>query len=223
MPIDTALPYVSRPQSAAQALRRAITSGALKPGERLVELKLATSLNIGQPTLREALIELEHQGYIRKVPHRGSYVTELRAEDFRKIHTVRMALEPLAFGLAAEKMTTEAAQQLTDIVASMEKAALALDRVGFHNSDIEFHRAVWKLAGNEYIEMALERVLFAMFAAVLPRQQQAAFLTSVQQHRDNLNGLVSGNPGEARRAFVKSTTAFWKTYYQLDSWSEGTQ
>jgi len=223
MPIHLALPYVSRPQSAAEALRRAITSGALKPGERLVELKLATSLNIGQPTLREALKELEHQGYVRKIPNRGSYVTELQAEDFRKIHTVRMALEPIAFGLAAEKMTAGPAQRLADIVKSMEEAAHALDRVGFHNSDIEFHRTVWKIAGNEYIEMALERVLFAMFAAVLPGQEQAAFLRSVQQHRDNLTGLVSGNPEEASRAFVRSTTAFWKTYYQLDSENEGTQ
>ncbi len=223
MPLSTALPYLSRPHHAAQALRQAITSGELKPGERLVELKLATSFNIGQPTLREALKELEHQGYIRKIPHRGSYVTELQAEDFRKIHTVRMALEPLAFELAAHNMTAEAAQQLSAIVASMEKAALALDRVSFHNSDIEFHRTVWKLAGNEYIEMALERVLFGMFAAVLSRQQRPAFLKSVQQHRDNLKGLLSGKPAEARLAFIRSTTAFWKTYYQLDSGSEGMQ
>lgn len=221
MPISTALPYVSRPHSAAQALRRAITSGELKPGERLVELKLATILKIGQPTLREALKELEHQGYIRKVPHRGSYVTELADEDFRKIHTVRMALEPLAFELAAGNMTKSSAQQLAGYVDSMEKSAHSLDRVGFHNSDIAFHREVWKLAGNKYIEMALERVLFGMFAAVLARQRQDAFLMAVRQHRDNVKGLLTGDPAKARAVFVKSTTAFWKTFYQLESKSEG--
>ncbi len=223
MSINAALPYVSRPHSAAEALRRAITSGALKPGERLVELKLAASFQIGQPTLREALKELEHQGYIRKVPHRGSYVTELRSEDLRKVHTVRMALEPLAFKLAAKNINADAVKRLTAIVAAMEEAAHELDRVSFHNADIDFHRTVWNLAGNEYIEMALERVLFGMFAAVLAGQQKDAFLKSVQQHRENLGALASGNPEAARLAFVNSTMEFWKTYYQLDSDSEGEQ
>src|SRR5712692_11480047 len=81
----------SAPQAAAEAIREAITVGRLKGGQRLVEQKLAASLGIGQPTLREALKELEFQGFVRKSPKKGTYVTELTPEDFRKIQEVRMA------------------------------------------------------------------------------------------------------------------------------------
>ena len=61
----------SAPQAAAQAIREAIISGALRGGDRIIELKWATQLGIGQPTLREALHELEHQGLLRKLQQRG--------------------------------------------------------------------------------------------------------------------------------------------------------
>ncbi len=221
MHLAESLPYQSRSKTAANALRKAIVASELKPGERLIELQLATQFRIGQPTIREALKELEYQGLVRRFPNRGTYVINLKAEDFRKIHEIRMCLEPKAFELAARNLTADSAQRLAGIVESMEGAALALDRVGFHNSDIEFHRTVWRLAGNEYIEMALERILFGMFAAVLSRQQQPAFLKAVQQHRDNLKGLLTGKPDKARLCFIKSANEFWKTYCQIDSARRG--
>src|SRR6058998_1823102 len=81
--------FPSLPEAVAQKLRDAILAGQLKPGERLVEQKLAANLGIGQPTLREALKELEFQGFVRKSPKKGTYVTELTPEDFRQIQEVR--------------------------------------------------------------------------------------------------------------------------------------
>jgi len=215
MPILKEPRYLSRPGSAAQALRDAIISGELKSGERLVELQLASRFKIGQPTVREALKELEYQGFVHKIANRGTYVTDFDAADFKKIHEARMALEPLAFERAARNMTPEAAEDLAAIVHAMAEAAAALDRAAFHNRDLEFHRKVWRLAGNQYIEMALERFLFAVFAFVLSRQQQTEFLGAVRQHRKYLAGLVSGDPRKARRAFVEGTVGFWGTHYRL--------
>ena len=209
--------YLSRPSSAAQALRNAIISGELKSGERLIELQLASRFKIGQPTVREALKELEYQGFVHKIANRGTYVTDFSIADFQKIHEARMALEPLAFERAARNMTPEAAADLTATVRGMAQAVSGNDRAAFHSHDLEFHRKVWRLAGNEYIEMALERFLFAVFAFVLPRQQKAEFLSAVRQHRRYLAGLVSGDPGKARRAFVEGTAGFWGTYYRLES------
>src|SRR5713226_6818269 len=96
--------FPSLPEAVAQKLRDAILAGKLKPGERLVEQKLAASFGIGQPTLREALKELEFQGFVRKSPKKGTYVTKLTADDFRKIQEVRMALEVVAIEKAAPRM-----------------------------------------------------------------------------------------------------------------------
>src|SRR2546427_7048922 len=93
----------SLPEAVAQRLRDAILVGQLKPGDRLVEQKLAGSFGIGQPTLREALKELEFQGFVRKSPKKGTYVTKVTLEDFRKIQQVRMALEVVAIEKRSEE------------------------------------------------------------------------------------------------------------------------
>jgi DNA-binding GntR family transcriptional regulator len=80
----------------AEHLRQAIHTGKLKPGERIVELRVARQLATGQSTVREALKELEYLGLVVKFPNRGSFVVKLSEEEVRQIYEVRSALESLA-------------------------------------------------------------------------------------------------------------------------------
>src|SRR5881397_2956437 len=108
-----AIQVQSLAEAAAQTLRDAIVTGKLRPGDRLVEQHLAAQLTIGQPTLREALKELEYQGFVRKVANKGrTFVTKLSTEDIRKIHQVRMVLEVLAVDLAAAHIGEAALAEL---------------------------------------------------------------------------------------------------------------
>jgi DNA-binding GntR family transcriptional regulator len=208
----------SAPEAAADALREAIITGRLKPGERLIEKKLATDFGIGQPTLREAFKELEYQGFIRRIPQRGTYVTKLGKEDFRKILEVRMVLELSAIDQAARNMTPSAEEELTLLVDEMGRAAEKFDLAAFHTSDVAFHRRVWSLTGNEYLEKALEGIAFRLFAFVILQRDPAArneFLASTEQHRGILAGLRSGDPERARQAFLSNTVKFWSTYHDV--------
>jgi len=209
---------LSAPQAAAEALRSAIIVGHIKPGERLLEQKLAARLGIGQPTLREALKELEHQGFVRKVPQRGTYVTKLSKDDFRDIQEVRMALEILAIDKATRNVTSEVGEELAALVEEMGRAAANFDLASFHKVDTAFHRRLWALAGNPYLAEALELVAFRLFAFVLlqrPRESRNEFLAATQQHREILAGLCSRDPLKARQAFVSSTLKFWKDYHEV--------
>ena len=86
----------SAPQAAAEAIREAITVGTLRPGQRLIEHKLAAHFGIGQPTLREALKELEYQGFLHKIPAKGTYITTFDRNQCRELLEIRMCLELLA-------------------------------------------------------------------------------------------------------------------------------
>jgi DNA-binding GntR family transcriptional regulator len=209
----------SVPETAAQILRDAIIRGKLKPGDRLLEQKLATTLGIGQPTLREALRQLETQGFVRKIPQRGTYVTRLSAEDFRKILEVRMALESLAISSAASKLGAEDEKVLASLVEKMGKAAEAFDLNTFHKRDVEFHRIVWSLAGNEYLERALEATAFQLFAFVLLQREPGSrneFVAATRQHAQILAGLATRDPVQAREAFVNATLNFWSEYHEVN-------
>jgi DNA-binding GntR family transcriptional regulator len=209
----------SVPAVVAEKLREAILDGTLKPGDRLLEHKLAASFGIGQPTLREALRELELQGFVRKHDaKKGTYVTELDAEDFKNILEVRMTLEARAIEKAAVNWNAEAAAVLDRIVRAMEESAGAFDLAAFHKNDIQFHRTIWDLAGNEYLGIALERVAFGLFAFVLlqrPRESRNEFVAAARQHREILDALSSGDPISAREGFIRSTMRFWSECHQV--------
>ena len=179
----------------------------------------AAGFGIGQPTLREALKELEFQGFVRKSPKKGTYVTELTTEDFRKIQEVRMALEVVAIERAARNITDEGVRELEKLVSTMRTAAQKFNLATFHKSDLAFHRIVWDLTGNEYLGLALERVAFGLFAFVLLQRDSSAsneFIASAEQHAQIVAGLRTRDPKRAREAFVKSTTKFWNHYHRVN-------
>ena len=211
------------PQAAAQAIRESIISGELHGGDRIIEQKWAARLGIGQPTLREALNELTHQGLLRKLPQRGTYVAQLSPEDYRLIQEVRIPLEAIAIGKAAENFTATADKELTALVASMSGTGMAAGDVkNFHECDVAFHRKIWELAGNDYLQDLLEMVTFRLFVfSVVGRWPDtpnavSERIAAVQQHLGILEGIRSCNSQKARQAFVKHTVQYWNMQYGLD-------
>jgi len=195
----------------------------LRGGDRIIEQKWASRLGIGQPTLREALHELEHQGLLRKLPQRGTYVTRLSPEDYRLIQEVHIPLEAIAIGKAAENLTPEAEKELTDIVSAMAgKGMDDLDVKNFHDCDVAFHRKIWELAGNEYLRDTLEAVTFRLFVfSVVDRwpgnpKAMSERIAAVQEHLGILEGLRTRDSDQARQAFVKQTVQYWNTQYGLN-------
>ncbi len=210
------------PQAAAQALRESIISGELRGGDRIIEQKWAERLGIGQPTLREALHELEHQGLLRKTPQRGTYVAQLSPEDFRQIQEVRIPLEAIAVGKAAENFTPAADREFTTIVEAMAGAGVSeIDVKTFHESDVSFHRKIWELAGNQYLRTTLETIAFRLFVfSIVDRwpgnpKAMSERLAAVQEHLGILEGLRSGDKNTARKAFIKQTVQYWNAQYGL--------
>lgn len=209
----------SAPEAAAQAIRDAIMSGRLKPGDRIIEQQWASFLGIGQPTLREALKELEFQGMVSKTSYRGTYVTRLEAEDYRKLLEVRLPLEVLAIERAASRMDAASAAELTSLVDALIVSADASDMAGFHDADVAFHRRIWEMAGNEYLRLCLETVSLRLFVfSVLDRggKLQCENHAAAEQHKGILSGLLSGNPARAREAYLLHTVDYWNAHYGMD-------
>jgi DNA-binding GntR family transcriptional regulator len=76
------------------ALRDAILSGELRPGDRLLQEQLAEQLRVSRIPLRDALRRLEAEGLVRIGPRRGAEVASLTPDDVREIYAIRIALEP---------------------------------------------------------------------------------------------------------------------------------
>ena len=207
----------SLPEAVAEQMRSAILDGHLKPGERLVEQKLADLFGIGQPTIREALKELEYQGFVRKLPNRATYVTDLSPSDMGKMFEVRMALETLAVERAARNITPSGLAQLRQFLEAMAKAAKIFDLSAFHQSDVAFHRALWEISGNEHLSATLDRITFALFAFVLLKHHDVkdGYSAAVKQHQQILDAVATNDPVKASRIFQEVTVGYWRRYRRL--------
>jgi DNA-binding GntR family transcriptional regulator len=207
----------SLPETVAEQMRSAILDGHLEPGERLIEQKLAALFGIGQPTIREALKELEYQGFVRKLPNRATYVTDLSPSDMQKMFEVRMALETLAVERAAQKITPSGLAQLQQHLDVMATAAEIFDLSAFHQSDVAFHRALWEISGNEHLSAALDRITFALFAFVLLKHHDVkdGYEAALKQHQQILDALATKDPAKASRVFQEVTVGYWRKYRRL--------
>jgi DNA-binding GntR family transcriptional regulator len=111
-------------QHALEALRGAIVSGELGPGQRIRQDEVAESLGISIAPVREALATLEQEGQVAYRPRRGYIVTELRIEDLEEIYGLRQLLEERAARAALPHLDEEA---LGHIVAAAEECVAAAE------------------------------------------------------------------------------------------------
>ena len=142
----------TRRQEAADAIRSAIISGELQPGQRLREVALAGELGVSRPTLREALRTLVQEGLCEQEPHRGFAVASLDAEAIRDLTDTRLVLDRMAIdGIWASPDGVEIGG-----MALVEQAWSAYvqadpDAVSQHLAHLALHRALWQASGNSML------------------------------------------------------------------------
>src|SRR5262245_44109447 len=127
------------------SLREAILSGAIRSGEQIVEGKLAQQLGVGQGLIREALIELEHHGFVQRTPFAGTQVTELTLQDAQQIYDLRIELEPLAVFLAGPNAHGQHLFELKEMADNARIASKAGDLAAFFENHLAFRKQVWPL------------------------------------------------------------------------------
>lgn len=160
---------VSKKVRVVASLKEAILSGAIQSGEQIVEGKIAQQFGVGQGLIREALIELEHQGFVTRTPFSGTQVPKLGLEDAQQIFDIRICLEPLAVELAGKKVTQEQLSELQELVVRAKEGAESKNLDTFFENHLAFRRKIWKLSGNKYLQQALERIVTPLFALYLIR------------------------------------------------------
>jgi len=201
------LPTYSLRGRIAETIREAILNGTLEEGQRLVERNLAAQLGASLTAVREALIELEMDGFITKRRNAATYVTRLTIEETEKIFEVRAVLEAYAFEQAAHLATPEQLERLESLYETMLDAARANDRKAFLQRDYSWHEFTWRITGNEYLQSALKRVVVPLFAFTAIRTvTRDAFdlLRDAESHLPVLEALKAHDPQLARTTLVEA-------------------
>lgn len=132
-----------------ESIRGAIISGVLKPGERLMEIQFAEKMGVSRTPIREAIRKLELEGLVIMLPRKGAYVADLSIKNITDVLEVRAALEGLASGLAALRISEAEIKELVLTAAQFQKAMEENEVDEIIQMDMEFHDRIFKATRNE--------------------------------------------------------------------------
>lgn len=182
-------------------LRRAILSGDLRGGTRLVQADLASMLEVSTTPVREALRDLASEGLIRFDPHRGAVVQELSGDELREIYMIREILEPFALRLAAPKVTPELLDRLREL---HEKMASEPHSAEWVDANRKFHLAIYEAAGFPRLSAIIKSLEDAsvMYIGASLKDVEGLRETAVHDHGEILSALEKGDADAAVEAVL---------------------
>src|SRR4030081_3301499 len=150
-------PIASEPnftEKAYVALRDVITRMDLygsRAEVRLDERQLASDLGVSRTPVREALAQLEREGFLRSIPRRGIYVVRKTKREVIEMITAWAALESMAARLATQNATGEAIASLRRMFATFEGGEVAAKLDEYSEVNIEFHQAIIRMSHNRVL------------------------------------------------------------------------
>jgi len=127
-----------------------IMSGRYKPGDRLVESQIAKRMGISQSPVREALRDMVAMRFVEVEPHKGARVRQIDQREVMEIYPVRARLEELAGQLAAER-ANQHLDELEMSIDRMTRAFEARDARTMAHWDVNFHRRILEVSGNQIL------------------------------------------------------------------------
>ena len=189
-------------------LREAILRGDLQPGERLMELQLASKLGVSRTPIREAIRMLEQEGLAVTMPRKGAEVAKMTLKGMEDVLEIRGALDELASQLACERITEEQLVRLEARKQDFEAILKSGDVKLIAEADVNFHDVIYEATGNpklvsllnnlreqiyryrvEYIKKVENHPILikeheAIYQSLLSRNQEDAKL-SIREHVEN--------------------------------------
>ncbi len=173
-----------------QTLREAILKGELKPGERLMELQLASKLGVSRTPIREAIRMLEQEGLAVTVPRKGAEVAKMTEKNMEDVLQIREALDDLAVQTACDKMTEQQLVELTLAKKNFENAIQAGNLKKIVEFDVEFHDIIYEATDNPKLVAMLNNLREQIYRyRVEYLKEKENYPRLIKEHEAILNAL----------------------------------
>ncbi|NKK69545.1 GntR family transcriptional regulator [Rhizobium leguminosarum] len=190
-------PTVTKPPKASvafNALKRDIMLGNLAAGTGLTELELAAYFQCSQGTVREALLQLQEEGLVRRQGHRGTQVSECTADEAVEMFRLRTHIEcsglPRTMRSPGKALIADLNAMLDDMVAAAESD----DELHLAAIDRDFHRRILEASNLPALDPILHRCLVHNHRFKISRSRSARDLRATAlRHRSIIDAIESGD------------------------------
>ncbi|MFA0888420.1 MAG: GntR family transcriptional regulator [Synergistales bacterium] len=203
-------------------IKDAIDGGVLKTGEPLSENRLSQEIEISRTPIREALRVLAQEGYVRIVPAKGAFVSEVSLEDLKEIYDIRKLLEPFAAVSAVHRVPEAEIRALENEWHDIQGRVAKGESVPWSDLaaiDQRFHFTLIRHSTNKRIQ----QILFSYHAQIerfqsLSAKSLANVEDTVRQHIELIACLKERNgkllSERLYEHIVKSEENVLKDYYR---------
>jgi len=202
---------------AYEKIKEAILTFQFLPNDALVEGELASQLGISKTPVRDALMRLEKEGLVTRVPYKGTYVSDINNQDMANIFHIRIVLEGLAIQLATELLTEEDFQKMEKLIAEHAEALKKGDVRGVSRINTEFHNIIVNRCSNPRLQQMLHNLDDHLKRyRLLSISQGMRTEKSVPEHQAILDALRARDPKRAEMAMQTHLTSAMQDLYDQD-------
>ncbi len=185
-------------------LRERMRTGEISPGSEINLDETSRKLGVSRTPLRDALLQLETEGFVTIYPRRGIVVNRLTLQDVRNHYEIIGALESAALVLSFTRLADPEIRTLEKLVEGMDKALDAGDFDRYYENNLGFHGVYLDLCGND----SLVRLVGTLKKRLYDFPRQKGFVkewerTSVEEHR-SLLALITGGNREGAAAYIRN-------------------
>jgi DNA-binding GntR family transcriptional regulator len=197
-------PIDAKPRLKSQAyaaLRDLIVAMDIYKGRdeiRLDERTLAADLGISRTPVREALAQLEREGFVRSVPRRGIYVARKTRREVIELIAAWAALESMAARLITQNAKDEDIAALRQMFATFEDGELKAKLDEYSEVNIEFHQTIIRMSGNSVLIQLAENLFTHM--RMIRRKTIAEMNRADRSIRDHMNIIEALEARDTARA-----------------------
>jgi DNA-binding GntR family transcriptional regulator len=214
-PLDAGHLPVTAHEFVHDTLRRAVLSGALPGGTRLLQADIAAQLSVSTTPVREALRDLAAEGLVVFKPHSGAVVRELNIVELAELYDIRRALEPLAIRRAAALISPEEIAAAQALAREMEQEN---DPARWTELNRRFHHVVEEASQAPLILSVLKGVqdIAAIYVAHVLARRPSRIASGNKEHRALLAALRKHDGEAAARLQAAHLDATLQAIQQAD-------
>ncbi|MCT8997360.1 GntR family transcriptional regulator [Chelativorans intermedius] len=216
---------VSKSAEVFEGIKRAIMLGEVVPGEALLELELAEYFGCSQGTVREALLNLQDEGLVVRMGHRGTRVSDCTRDEAVEMFRLRHGIETRGIRRAVQRINDKGLEELRHYLSAMIKAARAKDEYALADFDRSFHMSLFQAADLPAVEPLLSRcILHNQRFKILRSGEQRDLNVTARRHEVIIEALEARDEEAAIRAIshhVATIVDFGPALFEQPAQEEG--
>jgi DNA-binding GntR family transcriptional regulator len=196
--IDTSFSFKNKAYAALKTVIVSMDVYRSRQDIRLDERQLAEDFGISRTPVREAMAQLEREGFVRSVPRRGIYVVRKTKTEVIEMITAWAALESMAARLITEHAGSEQIAGLRKMFATFEDGALRAHLDEYSETNIEFHQSIIRMSGNSVL-ISLAENLFTHMRMIRRKTivEQDRVERSIRDHMNIIKALEARDTARA--------------------------